>query len=109
MQSLSRIAPRCSVHPSSSVYLQCVVTFKDRSLDLIAPHAHGIAALMLASARNPLAMATKHLKSRVYRWCVAWASYLCPRTPSPKSFMYLVLLLRSPCNGIRLCDSCKLR
>lgn len=30
--------------------MQCVITFKDRSLDLIAPHAHGIAALMLASA-----------------------------------------------------------
>ena len=51
----AQVFPHDHLHPSSSVYFQCVVTFKDRSLDLIAPHAHGIAALMLASARNPLA------------------------------------------------------
>ena len=36
--------PRC---------LQCVITFKDRSLDLIAPHAYGIAVLMLVSPPTP--------------------------------------------------------
>jgi hypothetical protein len=49
MQHPLALGPLCLHIPTKSYLLQCVITFKDRSLDLIAPHAHGLAALMLVN------------------------------------------------------------
>ncbi len=95
MQPPLALGPLCLPTPTKSYLLQCVITFKDRSLDLIAPHAHGLAALMLVndahSAPSPYACAcvARLPVTLVYRWCVGWASCRCLPTLLAKLFTTL--------------------